>query len=88
MLEAILPFVEYRGMYIHRFGLRFACLSRTGMGSLWRPDALELAAADVFEAFERKCEMRAALGRSHGMDFVENDGLYRLQGSAGSGGQQ
>src|SRR5688500_5594356 len=39
------------------------------------PDALERTPGELFETFERECEMRTALRRDHRVDLVDDDGL-------------
>lgn len=53
-----------------------------------KADALEAAAREMFEAFQRKSEMRAAFGGSECVDFVEDDGFDGTEGFAGVGSEQ
>ena len=51
-------------------------------------DALQLAAAQGFQAFQREGEVTAALGRDQGVDFIQHHGLDPAQRFAGVGGEQ
>ncbi len=48
-----------------------------------KTDALDAAAGESFEAFERKRKMRAALGGDERVNFVEDDGVHRAEKFAG-----
>jgi len=59
-----------------------------GLLSCGKPDALQLAAADVIQALERQREVRAATRLEHGVDFVDDYRAGSLQDVARTGGGQ
>lgn len=52
-----------------------------------KADPLGRAAGECFEAFERKGEVCASLGRRHGVDLIDDDGAHRAQDFARTGGE-